>query len=370
MKQIPERYHDQIKNILIIGSIGIGNLLMFSGTLRRIRNLFPKAHITIIVLKEIFREIYTNDPTVDEIAVLDVHKTKTLRQKLNFLKNLRKTKYQLCITTFPANRLEYNIIAFVSGADWRVAHKYSSKRAGTMSFLQNIRIPVDTSLHDVEQNLNLLTAFGVKPDEDDHKLHLNLSESASKNADLLIEQKGLTGKLLIGFHPGSSVDRGMILKRWSKDNFGVLCQWIEESFDAGILLFGGPEEKDLCENIREIAKNRPENLCGLEFPDTAAMISKCSLFVSNDSGLMHVAVATGVQTAALFGPSDPGRTAPYGQNNLVIKTGIDCSPCWSINNLGVGSVNCIHPENLCLTQLSVETVKREIESKLKSLVRK
>lgn len=370
MDQIPSKEHNRIQNILIIGSIGIGNLLLFSSTLRRIRRRFPEARITIIVLKEGFSEIFKSDPSIDEIIVLDVKKVKTFSQKITFLKDLRKTDYQLSITTFPANRLEYNALAFFSGAKWRVSHKYYTNKIRSLSFLQNVRVPVDKKLHDLEQNLNLLKAFGLKPEAVDHELYLSLDEKAHDNANRYLKQKTEAGEQFIGIHPGSSAERGMILKRWSIEKFAEICTWLTGETNAKILLFGGQEEEGLRKDIAEKADGKPLVVTGLDFQSTASLIGKCMLFISNDSGLMHVAVSMGVPTAALFGPSDPGRTAPYGAKHKVIRTGIECSPCWSINNLGVGSVNCIHPENLCMTQLSLEVVKNDVGSMLKKLFRK
>ncbi|KPK91077.1 hypothetical protein AMJ80_07695 [bacterium SM23_31] len=370
MKQISEYDQGRIEKILIIGAIGIGNLLLFSGTLRRIRRHFASAHITIIVLKEGFKALYENDPSVDEVLVLDVDKVKTFRQKIVFIWKMRKSRYQLCITTFPANRIEYNLLAFFSGAKRRVAHKYAAKKLRSLSFLQNVRIPVEPELHDLEQNLNLLKAFGITPDDEDHRLFLNIPEQAHDNARQYMKENDLYDKQLIGMHPGSSVERGMILKRWPSVYFAELCDWLTETIDACILLFGGKEEERLREEIAVKTRHKSLIVTGLDLLSTASLIGKCALFVSNDSGLMHIAAAMGVQTIAIFGPTDPGRTAPYGQEHRVIRTGTECSPCWSINNLGVGTVRCIHPENICLTELPVEMVKEVISSKLSTVIQK
>ena len=370
MKQIPENEQSRIEKILIIGAIGIGNLILFSGTLRRIRRHFASAHITIIVLREGFKELYENDPSIDEVLVLDVDKVKSIGQKIAFIRKLRRSRYQLCITTFPANRLEYNLLAFISGARWRVAHKYTTKKLKSLSFLQNVRIPVNAELHDLEQNLNLLKVFGIIPDDEDHRLFLSVPERAHDNVQSYMKENNLTDMPLIGMHPGSSVERGMILKRWPELYFAELCDWLTETFGAHILLFGGKEEERLREEIAAKSRHNPLIVTGLDLSSTAALIGKCTLFVSNDSGLMHVAAAMGVKTIAVFGPTDPGRTAPYGPDHQVIRTGIECSPCWSINNLGVGMVKCIHPENICLTQLPVEMVKKVISSKLSTVIQK
>jgi heptosyltransferase-2 len=359
-KKIPAQALSHIEKIVIIGAIGIGNLILFSGMLRRIRKIFPQARITILVLKESFKPLYENDSNVDEIIVLDVDKTKSLQDKLRFLFMVRRKRYDVCITTFPSNRIEYNVLAFLIGARYRIAHNYATKQLKTLSFLQNIRILVDTGLHDGEQNCNLLRAFGVEPSEEDKNLYISIGEEAHRIAQDYIKQRNLEEKMLIGMHPGSSAERGMHLKRWSIQNFALLNDWLFETYNAVILLFGGVEEAPLRQEIISLATHKPIAIEGLDFLSTAAIIGRCTLFISSDSGLMHVSSVMGVPTIALFGPTDPGRTRPYGAKHIVVRTGIDCSPCWSINNLGVGTVRCIHPENYCMTQLSVEIVKTAV----------
>jgi heptosyltransferase-2 len=98
----------------------------------------------------------------------------------------------------------------------------------------------------------------------------------------------------------------------------------------------------------------------MDIRTTAALIGKCSLFLSNDSGLMHVAAAAGVRTIGIFGPTDHVRTAPRGRGNLVVRRGISCSPCFSIRKVGQ-KIRCIHEKRICLTDLLPENVMDEIE---------
>ncbi|MFC1729247.1 glycosyltransferase family 9 protein [candidate division KSB1 bacterium] len=356
-----------VENILIIGSIGIGNLLLFSSTLRRIRRHFTNTRITVIVLKESFKVLYEHDPNVDRVLVLDTNLVKTVFEKVRFIINLRRLNNQICITSFPANRLEYNLLALLSGARWRIAHLYDRKKIKTLSFLQNLRVPVDKKLHDVEQNLNLLRPFGIDPEGVEKKPYLTIDGDGRKKAEVYSDKHSLKNTFIVGMHPGSSAERGMILKRWPARYFAELCNWLWDTYDARILLFGGGEEMPLRDAICDAADSQPICVTGVDFSTTAALIEKCACFITNDSGLMHVATALDVKTFALFGPSDPGRTAPYGSGHRVFSLGLDCSPCWSVNNLGIGRVNCIHPENICMTQLAVETVQKQLTPHLNEL---
>jgi heptosyltransferase-2 len=357
---MPEIDRDNIKRILILGSIGIGNLLLFSPALKIIRKDFPNAKIVMVVLKKVFSYLYESEPDVDEIHVLDVNEVKTFGEKIKSILKVRQFKPDLTITTFPANRFEYNLLPFITGAKYRVAHKYRQKNIFNLSFLQNRRIQVDKKLHDLEQNLNLVIPLGLEPGSIEKKIYINVPSGDDKFAENYMGEKGLSGEKLIGIHPGSSTERGMDYKRWPAEYFAKLCDILYTEYRFKTLIFGGNDELDLKNEIFDQMENKPVIVDQLSLKQTAALISRCSKFVTNDSGLMHIAVAVDVPTIALFGPSDPGRTAPYGEKHKILRLGMECSPCWSIKNLGVGNVNCIYNDNLCLKNLTVELVLKNI----------
>lgn len=361
-KTIPR---ESIQRILILGSIGIGNLLLFSPSLRVIREFFPDAHIAIIVLKKAFAELYKSDPNIDEIIIADYSVHDTMMKKIRLIRELRNKKFDLCITTFPSNRLEYNLLPFIAGIKYRVAHRYQTKLLRTCFFLQNYRIPVDVALHDLEQNINLLLPMGLH-EMAQKRLSIHIPDEDRESARYFLREKGLDdASLLIGIHAGSSAERDMYLKRWETDKFIELCRKIREAHGASLLIFGGPEEAGTKRKIEGGVGKGCVAVENVSLLTTAALIERCRLFISNDSGLMHIAVAVGVPCAAIFGPTDPGRTSPFGRQNRVIRQGLHCSPCWSIHNVGIGHINCIYPINRCLSELSAAHVYTEIRDMLR-----
>jgi len=347
----------EIKSILIIGSIGIGNLLLFSSALKLLRKGFPGSKISIVVLKSSFKELYENDDNVDEIIIIPTERKVGLLERLKIIKTIRAVKPDLCITTFPANRMEYNLLAFLSGAKTRIAHRYNLKYLRTLSFLQNNLVKVEVGLHDLEQNLNLLKPLGMGYDNNDKFLFMPLSGSDRNFAEAFLKEKEVKKEdIVIGFHPGSSFERGMFLKRWEEEKFARLGDKLTKDFQAKIVLFGGKEEEQIKINIQKSMMYSAINVTNVSLGQAAALLGRCTLFITNDSGLMHIAVSQGVKTIALFGPTDQTRTAPYGESHVVIRRGLECSPCWSIHNLGVGNVNCIHEENICMRHITVDEV--------------
>ena len=350
----------KIKKILIFGSIGIGNLLLFSPALKIIRSQFPESKIVMVVLKKSFALLYECEPDVDEVYILDVGMVKSIKEKIKALIDLRKLSPDLTVTTFPANRFEYNLIPFLTGAKYRIAHRYSQKKLRNLSFLQNKRIKVNNSLHDLEQNLNLVVPLGLDADSIEKKIYMNITSEDGEFAGDYLKNNNLSEKKLIGIHPGSSKERGMDYKRWPSEYFAELCDRLYTDFGYITLIFGGNDEEELKQQVYKSMKNKAFLVEQMSLKKTAALISKCDKFITNDSGLMHIAVAVDVETFALFGPSDPGRTSPYGEKHRVIRLGMNCSPCWSIKNLGVGWVKCIYKNNLCMKNLTVDYVYKSI----------
>lgn len=350
----------KIKKILILGSIGIGNLLLFSPALKIIRKQFPESKIIMVVLKKSFALLYEEETDVDEIYILDVDETKSIKNKMKALRDLKKFAPDLTVTTFPGNRFEYNLIPFLTGAKYRVAHKYSQKKFSNFSFLQNRRIRVDNSLHDLEQNLNLVIPLGLDINSIEKKIFMHIADEDYEFAEAYLKKQNISENKVIGIHPGSSKERGMDYKRWPAEYFAELCDRLYVDSGYVTLIFGGNDEDLLKRKVYESMTNKPVLVEQLSLKKTAALISKCNKFITNDSGLMHMAVAVGVPAFALFGPSDPGRTAPFGDKHKVIRLGIHCSPCWSIKNLGVGWVKCIYKNNLCMKNLTVDYVYNSI----------
>lgn len=347
---------EHIQKVLIIGSIGIGNLILFSPALRRLRELLPHCHITLLVLKESFRDLYTADLNVNELIALTDDHYKYLLKKLQLIRDLRKQRYDLTIVTFPANRIEYNLLAYCTGAKYRIAHAYPFKGFRTMSFLQNARIPMEKTLHDVEQNLNL-----IRPLDNEYiqnrNIYMAVPEAAVEKADSFIQHLAIPSHdVVIGIHPGSSEERGMQWKRWYPERFAQLIHRLRKQVQVHTFLFGGERESQLKAQIAEEIGANVQNIQTDSITEAAAFIRHCTLFISNDSGLMHVAVAMQVPVIALFGPSDVHRTAPYSPNAEVIRADLSCSPCWSIENVGVGHVPCLYDSNICMQAITVDEV--------------
>lgn len=347
-----------MKRCLLLCPIGIGNYLLAYPTFEQIKRSNPEAKLFLLGLRGAIGTFAQNDPLFEEVLVVDPTKTRSPIGKSKTVAAVRRLQCDTAISFFPSNRLEYNLLAWLSGAKTRYAFRYNLKTFRAGRFLCNHLIDPEDNVHDVEQNLRVLAALGAQQ-RDPLKFPDLFNMDEASQAEAWLERNGIEGRNLIGLHPGSSPDHGMIHKRWPERRFVGLAKDLSGPDNSVVLVFGGPEENPL---KRAIAKRIGESAISVEdlaFRETCALVARCHLFVSNDSGLMHIAALSKVPTVGIFGPTDDIRTAPWGSQHLVIRSQMDCSPCWRISNVGV-RVGCKYKDFRCLRKLGVDEVLEKI----------
>lgn len=343
--------------ILLLCPIGIGNYLLTYPTFSAIKKALPNCELNLLALRKGLSAFTQSDPLFNRVLIAEPSEFRSVSRKFRFIREIRSLGCDTAISFFPSNRLEYNMLLFLSGAQRRIAFRYQLKQFASASFLANYHIEAKDGLHDVSQNLRVLEALGAKAP--DHLVFPKLFDAADMaEASKWLEQRGLNGKMLIGMHPGSSAEHGMVAKRWPEMHFAELGKRLVQEYNAVILVFGGPEENPIKRTVAYLCGKETYSVEDISLRQSAALISQCRFFVSNDSGLMHVAALSGVPTAGIFGPTDDTRTAPWGSGHLVLRNA-DCSPCWTISNVGVRK-NCGYKAYRCIKELSVDEVFERI----------
>ena len=334
---------------------GIGSTILATPMLRALRTGRPEARILLLVRTNAARELLLGGNLADEILVCDYAVLRSLHARIGFIRRLRGELPGVFINAFPSNRTDKSLLAWLSGAPRRIGHRYPVLHRRNLGFLLNETVPLGIGLHDVEQNLQLLKPLGIDAGAGGPELWL--PEGTDEQA---CAQLAKLPRPLIGLHPGSSAEFGMAHKRWPPECFGELGRYLARYYGASVLVFGGPEEAALkqhvCEYIGTAAACVDERI-GL----TAAMIGHMDGFVSNDSGLMHIAAVQGVPTVGIFGPTDARRTAPRGPRTAVISAGVSCSPCWRIETTGA-PFHCERPRRECLERVTVGGVLAKLEA--------
>lgn len=208
-------------------------------------------------------------------------------------------------------------------------------------------IKLDPSLkqkHLIDYYIGILEGAGLK--NDGKKMDLYITANEKKNAKKMLDELSVdSAKPVIGINPGAT---GGTAKRWFPERYAQLARKLADTFSVKILIFGGPDDQKLGEQINEKSKGSCINLSGNTNLRTAfALIENLSLFITNDSGLMHAAAALKINQAAIIGPTNHLATAPANKNSTIIRVPVFCSPC--------KRPEC-PTEHECMSSISVDTV--------------
>lgn len=352
-----------MKKILILALSGIGDALMFTPSIRLLRSEFPDAEIDALVMFRGVKDIYERNNNLNKVIFFDFMKEGGVKS-LKFIMGIRK-KYNASISVYPANRKEYNGINFLIGAPKRAAIKYLRKDAANLGFLNNIRITEDDRQHNVVTNIKLISRLTGKNFAEEPPLDFPLTESDTKFAEEFCAANNITPEdKVIGFHPGSATLKNHINRRWEPQKFAELGRILINDFNSKVLIFGGPEETDL--------KNKIQSMIGLQnaievnsgnLAQSAALMKRCNVFVSNDSSLMHVASAMHIKVVAILGPTNQFYIHPWKTEHKIVRLDLDCSPCFFYSPK---PLTCYRTDikYKCIKELDVDKVLTEVKNYL------
>lgn len=310
-KSAPPR-KEAVREILVVRTAYLGDVIMTLPMLKPLKELFPEARITFLTANAA-KDLFKANPYVDEVITYDApwfyEKTEGL---WGFLGRLRKRRFDLVIEA-RADIRDIFLIAYLSRAKHRISYK-----VGGGGFLLTGVVPYKQIKHRVDYHLDIVRYLGGQPGKLDWGI--NISEAESRKADLLLAKGGTSG-LLIGIHPGGR--KG--LKCWPQERFAKLADDLIDRFGARVFFTGAPNEADLIGGIIAMMKGRAENLAGrADLRVAFALIGKLDLFITNDSGPLHIASAMSTPTVALFGPSKSNETGPYGNINRKVEKAFPC----------------------------------------------
>jgi heptosyltransferase-2 len=337
--------------ILVLLLPGVGDGLLFTPALGVLRRHFPSAQITGMVMFKATYEVFKGNPNLNRLIYWNFLEEGLIRS-VRFVLRLRKERFDVSIMAYPANRAEYNLISILIGAKLRIAHRYNHRFYRSLGFLNNRLIQEDDELHNVEEDMRLLSFLGIGAHRGTGP-EIYLDDAEQEFARTWLKDRGLEGSLLVGIHAGCAEFKNMARKRWEKEKFVELGQRLVRECNARVLIFGGGNEEELKKHVKEGIGERAYLVSGTTMKETASLIERCTVFVSNDSGVMHTSAALGVPCVTIFGPTNPKWVHPYGVEHIVLRKGLPCSPCFYYS---VKPLKCRFNDYRCITQLTVDEV--------------
>ena len=308
------------KKIIVRMPNWIGDLVMATPVLTDLRKKFPNAEITAMCKKPI-GELLEKDTEIDEIFCFTKPQNRFFekrKEKRNIISNLRAGKYDLGIL----------LTNSFSSAWWFWQGKVKN-RLGYDGNFRNILLdyPIEKNKeeeHQVEFYKRLLLPLGIELSKTTPRLFLT-DEELNESKELLKQQGYNFDKPLIGVNPTAQYG---LAKCWPKEKYCKVIKDLIESRDCFVVCFG--DEKSF-ETVKGIASSMPKNVINLagitSLRELACLIKQCTVFLTNDSGPMHIADALNVPVIAIFGSTNPQRTGPYS-GGTVISSNAECSPCY------------------------------------------
>jgi heptosyltransferase II len=329
---------EKIQRLLIRGTNWVGDAVMSLPALRRIRRAFPEAHISLLVLPWV-SGIYEEAGFIDELLLYDregIHQG--LKGKWRLLKELRSRRFDAVILL--QNAFEAAALAFLAGIPERAG--YDRDGRGWMLTCPVTVNPGIKKFHQVFYYLDLVGGLLGEsplilspnlscpapriPPEFMPDMTLQVSAVRQEMARRLLEQKAVDlSRPLVGVNPGAFYGSA---KRWPEERFAGLLDKLIQQTGWQVVLFGSPREKTMAEKIQGQMKSGVHILSGqTSLSVLIALMSCCHLFITNDSGPMHLAAALRIPTIAIFGSTDDIATGPLSPKAVVINKRVECSPC-------------------------------------------
>ncbi|MEW6379163.1 MAG: lipopolysaccharide heptosyltransferase II [bacterium] len=346
----------QVRRILLIQLFALGDVLLSLPLVKGLRSRYPHGEIDLWVGKN-WQELRSLLPYVDQVISAD---SRSIGKTFTTLKRLRKKRYDAALVLYPV--VIGSWLALLSGARYRIGYPHDfdyreSLAAGADHFL--LTHPVElgsTIVHDTQRYLALGSELGLSLPPEPPFLYPPLPIISSMQS--FLRQAGFQGdKPLVGMNPNASWQG----KQWPSSHFAQLADRLIENQNVQVLFFGSRTETAYIESMTALMKNKPLSAAGkTSLVEAAALIQHCRLFISNDSGPMHMACALDVPVLAIMGPTKIGMFRPWSSISRIVQSSLPCAPCKQENTDLCGHFSCIRSISVdSVYEAAVEMLRNE-----------
>ena len=303
------------KRIILIRPCCIGDVVMATAALSALRETFPAAHISWAVGPWSARAV-AHHPAIDEIVDIGADMPlKSLSTFARLVGRLRAGNYDLAVSLVRSPLM--SLAARLSGITARAGIDSGGRGLG-----YNLRAPVDPYAameHESEIYLRVVSAAAGR----DVRAYANLpvTEAAQAEIRFLLADEDIDRPFIVA-HPGGGVNPGARheVKRFPLPQFAEILNRVATDWGASVILLGGPGDGDLVAAVKRQLRVRSVSWVDrLTFQEIGALAADALVYIGNDSGLTHLAAASGARTVMLMGPTDPRRYAPYAPNAIAVR---------------------------------------------------
>ena len=350
---------EKIKKILIIELFTLGDIVMLSPFIDKLKAHFKNAQIDLEVALSTF-DLFKNIPSLTSLVV-----SQDIRGWLQNLRKIRQNRYDLVIV--PNYGVRNVITALLSKGTYLSGYlraNFLKARYNVDSEVETLGLKLEKSLcykseeHIITKGLKILQALGIEVAKERYRPQITIRENIRTKVALNLRHHSVSEKdFSVLIHPGASHP----LKRWPEERFAEVADKIIKELKGKVIIVGSFQDENIIVRIKNLMKEKPSLIQKTDLEEFIALAGGVKLFVGNDSGPVHIAAALKTPLIALFGPALPQHSGPLSKGNIIIFKKVDCCPC--------DQQRCFKSEEeRCMNLISVEEVMqavRKIQTELR-----
>lgn len=350
------------RNILVVRLSSLGDVLMTIPAVFSIKNTYPSSIISWLVEGSV-SDFLSNQSKIDRVIKFPrgelaasfkkgnvAHTIKTMK---NFLRDLRSEEYDYILDFHGI--IKSVILSRLSRGKQIIGFGKKYAKEGSHLFYDVVIDGEDKRLHKIDRNMLLSSYLGVKSIMP--KIELDVPPVYHGYIEDFFNTQGLSGDVF-AVNPFSSP--GSNFKRWDIKKFGLLIKKVVDELKVKVLILWGPGEFKDAQRLKDEAGRHTYLACPTNISQLFALLKRTTLYISGDTGVMHLAAFAGTPVIAIFGPTDHKINAPYGSHCTVIRKDVPCSPC--------KNKNC--QQRKCIEDITVDEVFNAVkETYNKGMVR-
>ncbi len=314
-----------MRKFLVVKPSSFGDVIHALPVATAIAEQMGDAVIDWVVRPE-FADAVRAHPAVRRVIIFDRGKwgqgsrvLQTLPELFRFISSLRRERYDAVLDLQGLFRSA--LMSYLSGAGVRVGFE-NAREWAPIFYTRKVSVP-NVKIHAIERYQLFLGALGLEERPLDYGLRI--PDAAGSSLEALLVNAGLRpeGPLVV-LNPNARWET----KRWLPERFAALGDRLVAEAGVQVVFVGSQSEAASVKQLVSLSRERVANLAGAtRLMELAALLQRADLMITCDSGPMHLSAAVATRVLALFGPTDPVRTGPYGPGHRVIAKGIDCAPC-------------------------------------------
>ena len=327
------------KKILVIKPSSLGDIIHSLPFLSAINETFPRAEVHWVISKGL-EYVLEDHPMVKKLVVINKNQWKNIRKVKDTIseakalsRDLRSESYDIVIDL--QGLLRSGLIAKATRSSLRIGFK-EAREGGNLFYTHKIK--GGREIHAVDRYMKIAGAIGCDIEE------VRFPMPLIKESDNVSRLKRETGKYAV-IIPGARWNT----KRWPPERFGKIAAMLRTK----TIILGGPPDFEISKLIEKESGGKAISMAGkTDLKELISIIRNASYMISNDSGPIHIAAAFKIPVVAIFGPTNPLRTGPYGSGHEMVRPNIHCSPCYK--------KNC--RDLKCMTDITVERVLEAVRA--------